>query len=374
MTEAGSLAGAAGPAAGSGVAAAAPPAPSPPPFLAACRCLPVAHTPIWLMRQAGRYLPEYRALRERHAFLALMRTPELAAEVTLQPVRRFAVDAAILFADIMTPLDGLGLGLEFAPGPVLARPVRTAVAVDALRLPDLDETVPYVTATIRALSAELPAQAPLIGFAGAPFTLFCYLVEGQASKSFATARSFLYREPATAARLLDWLADLTIAYLTAQARAGTRALMVFDSWAGLLGPDEFRRVAMPVMRKVFDALGPLGLPRIYFPYQGATLLASAATLPVEVIGIDWRTPLGEARETLGPGIAVQGNLDPAALFAPDRELVWQADQVLDAAGPAPGHVFNLGHGVEPATDPAKVARLVEHVHRRTEQRQHRVTA
>ncbi len=317
------------------------------------------------MRQAGRYLPEYRALREKHDFLTVMRTPELAAEVTLQPIRRFALDAAILFADIMTPLDGLGLGLTFSPGPVLERPVRTPAAVDALRRHDLEESFPYVTATLRALSTELPPEVPLIGFAGAPFTLFCYLVEGKASKSFITARSFLYAEPAAAVRLLDWLADLSIAYLAAQARAGARALMVFDSWAGLLGPAEFRRFALPPMRKILEALGPLGLPRIYFPYQGATLLESASKLPVEVLGVDWRMPLARAREIAGPGLAVQGNLDPAALFAPDEELDRQADHVLDAAGPAPGHIFNLGHGIEPTTDPDKVARLVDHVHQRT---------
>jgi uroporphyrinogen decarboxylase len=346
-----------------------------PPFLAACHRLPVARTPIWILRQAGRYLPEYRALREKHDFLTVMRTPELAAAVTLQPIRRFALDAAILFADIMTPLDGLGFGLDFAPGPVLERPVRSAAAVAALPFPDAEAGAPYVMEAIRAVRAELPAPElstaiPLIAFAGAPWTLFCYLVEGKASKSFLTARAFLYAEPAAAARLLDWLADLAISYLAAQARAGAQALMLFDSWAGLLSPAAFERFARPPLAKILAALGPLGAPRIYFPLHASTLLASVAALPVEVVGLDWRTPLATAREILGPGIAVQGNLDPAALFAPAAELERQADLVLASAGGAPGHVFNLGHGIEPATDPDQVARLVEHVHRRTEVRDH----
>ncbi|HLF55591.1 MAG TPA: uroporphyrinogen decarboxylase, partial [Thermoanaerobaculia bacterium] len=261
-----------------------------PPFLAACRRLPGPHTPIWVMRQAGRYLPEYRALRARHSFLDMMRTSELATEVTLQPVRRFPLDAAILFADIMTPLDGLGLGLDFAPGPVLERPVRSAAAVDALAWRPAEEAVPHVLATVRAVVGELPERTPLIGFAGAPFTLFCYLVEGKGSKSFTTAKSFLHAEPAAAAKLLDKLAELTIDYASAQVRAGARAIMLFDSWAGLLGPDDYRRFALPPVRRILDSLGALGAPRIYFPNQGSTLLEDVATLPVEVVGIDWRLP------------------------------------------------------------------------------------
>ena len=336
-----------------------------PPFLAACRREPAAHTPIWIMRQAGRYLPEYRALREKHDFLAMTRTPELAAEVTLQPVRRFPLDAAILFADIMTPLEGLGLGLRFTPGPVIDRPVRSAADVDALPATDPEATVPFVFATIRALRTELPPQVPLIGFAGAPFTLLCYLVEGKGSKGFLAARSFLYAEPAAARRLLDKLADLTLAYLAAQARAGAQALMLFDSWAGLLGPATYTEFALPVVQRILDGLAGTGLPRIYFPHQGGTLLPDLRGLPAEVVGVDWRMPLGRARAELGPALAVQGNLDPAALFAPDVELRRQADRVLAEAGGAPGHVFNLGHGIEPGVDPGKVARLVDHVHERT---------
>ncbi len=336
-----------------------------PPFLAACRLRPAAHTPVWIMRQAGRYLPEYRALRQRHSFLEMMRTPELATEVTLQPVRRFPLDAAILFADIMTPLDGLGLGLDFAPGPVLERPVRSRADVEALRWRPAAEAVPHVLETVRALAAELPERTPLIGFAGAPWTLFCYLVEGRGSKSFITAKAFLHAEPEASRLLLELLADLTIDYARAQIGAGARALMLFDSWAGLLGPDDYRRFALPAVRRILEALSSAGVPRIYFPNQGATLLEDVAGLPVEVVGIDWRLPLSRARRILGPHIAVQGNLDPAALFAPDAALREAIDRVLEEAGPGPGHVFNLGHGIERESDPEKVALLIDHVHART---------
>jgi uroporphyrinogen decarboxylase len=336
-----------------------------PPFLAACRRQQTAYTPIWIMRQAGRYLPEYRALRAKHDFLTMVRTPELAVEVTLQPVRRFPLDAAILFSDILTPLDGLGLGLEFHPAPVFAQPLRTAAAIDALVLPPPQENAPQVFASVRGLRAALPPETPLIGFAGAPFTLFCYLVEGHGSKGFFVAKSFLFSEPAAADRLLDKLATQTIAYLTAQAEAGAQALMVFDSWAGLLGPDTYARYALPAVRKVLAGLAPLGVPVIYFPNQGATLLDQLRGLPLDVAGIDWRLPLSRARAILGPEIAVQGNLDPAALSAPTAELLHLTDRVLAEAGTAPGHIFNLGHGIEPVTDPDQVARLVDHVHERT---------
>ncbi len=336
-----------------------------PPFLAACRRQRSEHTPVWIMRQAGRYLPEYRALRERHDFLTMIRTPELAVEVTLQPVRRFELDAAILFSDIMTPLGGMGLGLRFDPGPVLERPVRSAAAVDALRWPEPAENAAFVAETVRALVAELPAEVPLIGFAGAPFTLFCYLVEGRGSKGFVTAKSFLFAEPEAATRLLAGLAASTAAYLRSQAEAGARALMLFDSWAGLLGPEDYRRFALPAVRAVLEELAPLGLPLIYFPNQGATLLGELAGLPLDVVGIDWRMPLSRARAVLGPDVGVQGNLDPAALFSPPAELDRRIDRVLEEAGPGPGHVFNLGHGIEQGTDPDQVARLVDRVHART---------
>ena len=334
-------------------------------FLNACRREPVPHTPVWIMRQAGRYLPEYRKVREQVDFLTLTKTPDLAAEVTLQPVRRFGMDAAILFSDIMTPVEGMGISLAFDPGPKVAEPVRTAAQIDALRIPDPAESVPFVLDTIRILRGALPESAPLIGFAGAPFTLFCYLVQGSGSKTFAEAKGFLFAEPEASAALLTKLAKAMSAYLRAQAEAGAQALMIFDSWAGLLGPEPYARFAVPAVRSIIDDLRPLGVPLIYFPNQGATLLGHARTVGADVMGIDWRLPLSTATDVLGPDIAVQGNLDPAALFAPPAELTRQIDLVLEAAAAAPGHVFNLGHGIERTTDPDAVARLVDHVHERT---------
>ena len=331
-------------------------------FLAACRREPVGHTPVWIMRQAGRYLPEYRKIRADVDFLTLTKTPDLAAEVTLQPVRRFGMDAAILFSDIMTPVEGMGVSLDFAPGPVIENPVRSMSQVEALLVPDPEESVPFVLETVRILSRELPETAPLIGFAGAPFTLFCYLVQGKGSKTFAEAKGFLFAEPEASRQLLEKLADTMIGYMGAQARAGARALMLFDSWAGLLGPEAYRAFAFPAVRRVMQSLRSLDVPLIYFPNQGATLLETARDCGSDVVGIDWRLPLSRAREILGPELAVQGNLDPAALFASRDELGRQIDQVLAEAGTAPGHVFNLGHGIERTTDPDAVAFLVDRVH------------
>lgn len=335
------------------------------PFLAACRGEPASHTPIWIMRQAGRYLPEYRKVREQVDFLTLTKSPELAAEVTLQPIRRFGMDAAILFSDIMTPLEGMGIDLEFDPGPVIRNPVRAAADVDALRVGDPDESVPFVLETIRILRRELPPSAPLIGFAGAPFTTYCYTVQGSGSKTFAEAKAFLFSEPLAAVRLLDMIADTTERYLSAQAEAGAQALMIFDSWAGLLSPYDYRRFALPAVQKITTALQRHDLPLIYFPNQGSTLMGAAREAGTDVIGVDWRLPLSEARAVLGPDLAVQGNLDPAALFAPREELGRQIDRVLAEAGGEPGHIFNLGHGIERTTDPDAVAFLVDRVHERT---------
>jgi uroporphyrinogen decarboxylase len=318
------------------------------------------------MRQAGRYLPEYRKIRETVDFLTLTKTPELAAEVTLQPIRRFGMDAAILFSDIMTPLEGMGVDLDFDPGPIIANPVRSAAAVDRLRIGDPDETVPFVMETIRILVRELPTSAPLIGFAGAPFTTYCYVVEGQGSKTFRHAKAFFFEAPEAAHALLDKIADTTARYLAAQADAGARALMIFDSWAGLLDPETYRLFALPAVQRLTQALSVHDLPLIYFPNQGATLLSAVRDAGADVVGIDWRTPLSVARRVLGPELAVQGNLDPAMLFAPRTELARQADRVLEGAGPGPGHIFNLGHGIERNTDPDALKYLVDYVHERTE--------
>jgi uroporphyrinogen decarboxylase len=331
-------------------------------FLAACRREPAAHRPIWIMRQAGRYLPEYRELRARVDFETLTRTPALAAEVTLQPLRRFELDAAILFSDIMTPLQGMGVGLSFEPAPIVREPIRTRAQIEALPALVPARDVPFVLETIRLVRASVPRATPLIGFAGAPFTLLCYLVCGRPSKEFAPARTFLYAQPEDAERLLTHLADAMAAYLGAQAAAGAQALMLFESWAGLLGVPEFARFALPAVRRTLAALRPLGVPLIYYVNQGSALMGAVAGLDVDVVGVDWRSPLSEVRRVLGPGKAVQGNLDPAALFAPPAELTRAAAAVVAEAGSAPGHIFNLGHGIWPDTDPDAVARLVDLVH------------
>ena len=346
-----------------GVSAPVAPAETPV-FLAACRRQPVPYRPVWIMRQAGRYLPEYRALRAKVNFEALTRTPDLAAEVTLQPLRRFELDAAILFSDIMTPLQGMGVDLTFEPGPVVREPIRTDAQIDALPSLVPQRDVPFVLETIRMVRANMPRLAPLIGFAGAPFTLLCYLVCGRPSKEFAAARTFLYAQPHAAQRLLERLADAMAEYLAAQARAGAQALMLFESWAGLLALKEFRQFALPAVRRTAAALRRTGVPLIYYLNQGSALMPAVAQLDVDVVGVDWRSGLSEVRRVLGPGKAVQGNLDPAALFAPAAELRRHVDAVLDEAGSAPGHIFNLGHGIWPDTDPDAVARLVDYVHER----------
>lgn len=350
------------------------PAADTPVFLAACRREPVPHTPIWIMRQAGRYLPEYRQLRAKVDFETLTRTPELAAEVTLQPLKRFALDAAILFSDIMTPLQGMGVDLTFAPGPVVREPIRTEAAIEDLRALVPERDVPFVLESIRLIRAEAPRGVPLIGFAGGPFTLFCYLVCGRPEKEFETARAFLYAHPDASLRLLERLADAMSAYLAAQARAGAQALMLFESWAGLLAPPEFERFALHAAQRTLAALRTAGIPRIYYVNQCGALLESVAAADAEVIGVDWRVPLDRVRRRLGPGKAVQGNLDPAALFAPPDELERQAGRVLAEAGTAPGHIFNLGHGIWPRTDPEAVKRLVDYVHERSARAPHAAKA
>ncbi|HEY1491786.1 MAG TPA: uroporphyrinogen decarboxylase [Steroidobacteraceae bacterium] len=331
-------------------------------FLAACRRQTPAHRPIWIMRQAGRYLPEYRALRAKVDFATLTRTPELAAEVTLQPLRRFELDAAILFSDIMTPLQGMGIDLTFEPGPVVRTPIRTDAQIDALPALVPARDVPFVLETIRLVRAGVPRATPLIGFAGGPFTLMCYLVCGRPSKEFGAARSFLYAQPAAAQRLLQRLGDAMGEYLLAQASAGAQALMLFESWAGLLAEPEFTAFALPAVRRALAVARGAGVPIIYYVNQGAALMHAVADLDADVIGVDWRMDLRQVRQILGPGKAVQGNLDPAALFAPAPELKRLAGAVIAAGNSAPGHVFNLGHGIWPDTPVDAVARLIDFVH------------
>jgi uroporphyrinogen decarboxylase len=339
-----------------------PPRPGADPFLAACRCEPHDRVPVWFMRQAGRSLPEYRAIRGTGSILEAIRQPDLAAEITLQPVRRHGVDAAILYSDIVVPVHAVGFGVEIKPGvgPVVERPFRSRADLD--RLPPLDPAThtPYVIETVRALVRELPV--PLIGFAGAPFTVASYLVEGGPSRTYQHTKALMHGDPVLWADLADRLADLAIASLRSQVEHGARAVQLFDSWAGALSPSDYRRFALPASRKVFEALAPLGVPMIHFGIATGELLTLLREAGATVVGVDWRVPLDTARERLGTDIALQGNLDPAVLFGPWDAVAAAVRDVLGRNAGHPGHVFNLGHGVLPETDPTVLSRVVELVH------------
>ena len=331
-------------------------------FLEACRRQPVDATPVWFMRQAGRALPEYRAVRERHALLDIVRLPELCAEVTLQPVRRLGVDAAIVFADIMLPLEGLGVDFEIRAGvgPVVERPVRTPADVERLRPFEPGPLVGSVVEALGLLRRESPV--PVIGFAGAPFTLAAYLIEGRPSTRFLEVKRFLHAHPAAWDDLMRRLTDATIAYLAAQAGAGAEALQLFDSWIGALAPVEYRRSVQPHVRRLFAGLP--GVPTIHFGTGTAGLLPDLAAAGGDVIGLDWRIDLDRGWDLVGER-AIQGNLDPAVAAVPWPALRTAADDVLARAAGRPGHVFNLGHGVLPETPVDNLRRLVDHVHEAT---------
>ncbi|MFE3150984.1 uroporphyrinogen decarboxylase [Streptomyces sp. NPDC059218] len=335
-------------------------------FLKACRREPVPHTPVWFMRQAGRSLPEYLKVREGIGMLDSCTMPELVAEITMQPVRRHKVDAAVYYSDIVVPLKAIGIDLDIKPGvgPVIAEPVRTRA--DLARLRDLTpEDVRYVTEAIGLLTAELGAT-PLIGFAGAPFTLASYLVEGGPSRNHEHTKALMYGDPQLWADLLDRLAEITGAFLKVQIEAGASAVQLFDSWVGALAPADYRRSVLPASAKVFDAVAPYGVPRIHFGVGTGELLGLMGEAGADVVGVDWRVPMDEAARRVGPGKALQGNLDPAVLFAPTAAVEEKAQEVLDAAAGLEGHVFNLGHGVMPSMDPDALTRLVEYVHTSTE--------
>jgi uroporphyrinogen decarboxylase len=332
-------------------------------FLRACRREPVDTTPVWFMRQAGRSLPEYRAIRERAGLLDITRDPALCAEVTLQPVRRLGVDAAILFADITTPLPGLGIDVRLVDGvgPVIDHPVATVADVAALRAWDPEQSVGPLLEAIRLLRREL--HVPLIGFAGAPFTLASYVVAGRGSRDAAAIKALIRDAPATADALMARLADMTAAYLRAQVEAGVQAVQLFDSWAGALSPYDYRRSVAPHVRRIFDEVGALGVPTISFSTGTAGSLADVAAAGGDVIGVDWRIGLRDGWRAVADR-AIQGNLDPDVLLGPWDTIRGAADWVLDEAGGRDGHIFNLGHGVLPATDPDCLTRLVDLVHER----------
>ncbi len=333
------------------------------PFLAACARQATAVTPVWLMRQAGRFLPEYRAIRARLGFLELCKTPEAAAEVTVLPVERLGVDAAILFADILLIVEPMGVGLEFAPGdgPAIRHPVRTGADVEGLAEPDPAETVPFVFETVRRARAALAGRVPLIGFAGAPFTVASYMVEGGAARDYLWTKRLMYADRGAWDALLGRLARMTARYLNGQIAAGVQAVQLFDSWVGCLSPDDYRQLVLPHTRAVIQALTP-GVPVIHFGTGTAGLLEAMREAGGDVIGLDWRVDLGPAWARVGHDVAVQGNLDPAALLAAPHDIRRRVRVILDQAAGRAGHIFNLGHGVLPETPVDHVRAMVDAVH------------
>jgi uroporphyrinogen decarboxylase len=314
------------------------------------------------MRQAGRSLPEYRRLRGDGDILDAIAQPELAAELTLQPVRRYGVDAAILFSDIVVPLFAIGVGVEVVTGrgPVIDPPFRTYEDLRRLRPLEPEADLAYVLETVRMVVGEL--KVPLIGFAGAPFTLASYLVEGGPSRTFARTKALMHGEPELWHQVVDRLADIALAALRAQVKAGASAIQLFDSWAGALSPSDYETFALPASRKVLEGIGALGVPRIHFGVGTGELLALMSEAGADVVGVDWRVRLDVARRRIGAGKAVQGNLDPAVCLAPAGVVIKETTRVLQDAGGKPGHIFNLGHGVLPETDPGVLAQVVETVH------------
>jgi uroporphyrinogen decarboxylase len=327
-------------------------------FLRACRGETTERAPIWVMRQAGRYLPEYRAVREKVSFLELCKTPALAAEVTLQPIRRFGFDAAILFSDLLVPLEAMGLEVQFTEkGPSLPEPVRAPGDLRRVAAFDPEARTGYVGETIRLVRKELPSDTPLIGFAGAPFTVATYAIEGKTGKSFGETKKFFYQHPAEARRLLALIGEATRDYLLAQVRAGAQAIQIFDSWVGVVSPEDWADFVLEPTRALVAAVRAAGVPVIYFPNGATTILDRIAAVGADVYGIDWRLPIDEARARLGGAAAVQGNLDPSLLLGPVSVLERRAADVVRRGGKR-GHVFNLGHGITPDVPVENVAALV----------------
>ena len=331
-------------------------------FLDAARRLPVDVTPVWLMRQAGRSLPEYRKLRERWTLVEIVAQPELCAEVTLQPVRRLGVDAAVMFADIVLPLRGMGVGFELVEGvgPVIANPITSAADVARLRVPDGEEAAPQVITAMRYVVEESPV--PVICFSGAPFTLASYLIEGRPSRDFTKVKAFMYAQPQAFQQLLEMLANTMAGYLKAQVRAGAQAVQLFDSWVGALALEDYETRVVPHTRAIFDALAPLGVPRIHFGTNTAGLLEVIAESGPDIVSLDWRVPLDSGWRRVGMDRGVQGNLDPAVLLGPAELVRERTQDVLRRAGGRPGHIFNLGHGVLPETPLDNLLLLIDTVH------------
>ncbi len=339
-------------------------------FLRACRREPVDYTPMWMMRQAGRYMSEYRAVREKYGFLEMCRTPELAVEVTMQPVDLIGVDAAILFSDILVPFPGMGLDLEFAKGegPVIHNPVRSVADVEKLRVADPIEDTGYVMDAIRILRGELADKVPLIGFAGAPFTLASYMIEGQGTRDYERCKALMWGESAAWERLMEVTADTVIAYLSAQIDAGAQAVQVFDSWVGYVAPRDYERYVLPHSTRVIaevkahgDRAVDGGVPVIHFANGATSMIDLVQKAGGDVVGVDWRLDMAKAVDLIDGRFAIQGNIDPVALFAPDEELDLMVAEIIEAVGERPGHIFNLGHGIHKTTDPDKARTLLRSV-------------
>jgi uroporphyrinogen decarboxylase len=332
-------------------------------FLKACRGEKIERPPIWIMRQAGRYMAEYRAIRAKMSFLELCKTPEAAVEVTLQPIDALGVDAAILFSDILIPLEPMGINLNFYEkrGPVIEPPVRTVADVEKLRVIQPEEDVPFVMDILRLLRKELEGRVPVIGFSGAPLTLASYMVEGGTSKSFIALKTLMYKENEAYNKLMTKLSKTVIAYLNAQIAAGAQAVQVFDTWAGILSPHDYKTFVAPYTKMVIDGLDRENVPVVLYANGAATLLKLLKEAGPDVMGVDWRINLDDAIDVLGGDIPVQGNLDPTALFLPKDQIPKRAIEIIEMGKKAPGHVFNLGHGVLPPTDVDNVKALVETV-------------
>ncbi|MCB9728607.1 MAG: uroporphyrinogen decarboxylase [Deltaproteobacteria bacterium] len=328
-------------------------------FVAACRCQPVDRPPVWLMRQAGRYMPSYQAVRRRYSFMDLCRTPEAACEVTMQPIDELGVDAAILFSDILVPLEPMGVRVGFEHGPVVEPAVRSVAAIDALRSEGVADEVPYVYEAVRLIRRELGGRLPLLGFAGSPWTLASYLVEGGSSRNLHELKHLLYAEPAALERLLDKLTDVVIAYLGRQIDAGVDAVQVFDSWGGVLDEVTWRATSGRTLARIVEALAPTGVPVLLYVHGGPHLLGALSEMGATGLSVDWRVPLSEVRRIVGPGTALQGNVDPGILRAPVPVIREAVAQCLASHGPGPGHIMNLGHGITPDATVAAARAFVE---------------
>jgi uroporphyrinogen decarboxylase len=333
-------------------------------FLKACRLERSDCTPVWFMRQAGRYMNSYRAIREKHSLMEMFKNPELAAQITLQPIKAFAVDAAIIFADILLPLEGMGIGIEFPAGggPIIRNPMRSLEDIRSLRVTDPEEDLSFVLKAIRLVSSEIAGLVPLIGFAGAPFTLASYAIEGGSSVNYLRTKELMYRDGSAWNLLMSRLQETIVGFLKAQVRAGAQAVQLFDSWAGCLSPADYRNYVLPYNQHIFKELQKEGIASIHFATSTTGLLNLQAEAGGDIISVDWRVALGDAWNRIGPKFGIQGNLDPAAFFSPVPFLLRKAAAVLDEADKKPGHIFNLGHGILPSTPEDSVKALADFVH------------